>query len=281
VDTEGNTPVCYRHPDRETRLACSECGRPICAECSLDAAVGQKCPECARPEGRSRVIPVRPHTQLGRRAAPITYSLIAVNVAAFLLELALRESPTRSVILDNFAQQGLQIDAFGEWWRIFTAMFLHSGVLHLLVNMYALWILGPIIERRFGALSFGTLYLATGVAGGAFFHAIGPATTWVVGASGAIFGLFGVLLAATFRQRHTQMGAALFNRLLILLVINLSLPFLVPNIAWQAHLGGLISGIVIVTLWDRVPLQRPGATAYRAAVALTIGGAALATVLFL
>ncbi len=288
MDTERQ--VCYRHPDRETRLACSECGRLICVECSLDAAVGQKCPECARPEGRARVIRVRPSLQTGRGRAPATYTLIAINVVVFLLSLS------NSLDLnDRFADIPNAIETAGEWWRVVTAMFLHGGSLHLLVNMYALWILGPIIERRFGALSFCALYLASGIAGGALFQVMSPAFELVrltsgeqvmvpvsaVGASGAIFGLFGVLLAAAFRRRQDPGGATLFNQLVMLLALNLALPFVVPRIAWQAHLGGLAAGIIIVLLWERVPLQRPRAAAYRVAIALAIGATALATVLFL
>ena len=210
-----------------------------------------------------------------------TYVLVAINVAIFVTDLAMREAPNRSVILDNFAQQGWRIDHLGEWWRVFTATFLHGDGFHLLFNMYALWILGPLIERRFGIPSFGSVYLASGLAGGALFHALDPGTTWAVGASGAIFGLFGILLAATFRQRHTRMGAAIFNQLVILLAINLSLPLFVKGIAWQAHLGGLAAGIIVVVLWERVPLQRPGAAAYRVATALAVGVFSLATVLFL
>jgi membrane associated rhomboid family serine protease len=281
VDVEPHTPVCYRHPDRETRLACSECGRPICVECSIDSPVGQKCPECARPEARARVIRVRPTAQAPARRAPATYTLIAINVVVFMLQLALRESSNGSVIANSFAQRGIEIDVLGEWWRAFTAMFLHADPFHLLVNMYALWILGPIIERRFGPASFAALYTASGLAGSALFHAVGAPDIWVVGASGAIFGLFGVLLAASFRRRHSPGGAALFNQLLFLLAINLALPLLVPRIAWQAHLGGLAAGMLLAVLWERVPLQRAGATVYRVAAALAVAGAALATVLLL
>jgi membrane associated rhomboid family serine protease len=268
--TPAAVTVCYRHPDRPTRLACSECGRFICPECSRDAVVGQKCPECTTPRQLTRVIPARTLRHVNRNT-PVTWALIAINTGLFLAgELF---SSFGNELLQRAAQHPALVDR-GEWWRLFTAMFLHSGILHVLFNMYALWLFGPVLERRFGSLSFASLYLAAGVAGGALYQLIGP-NAWAVGASGAIFGLFGALLMASYRQRHTRAGAAAFSQLMLLLVINLALPIFVPNIAWQAHVGGLIAGGLIGTVWDRLPRTR-GSAWKRTAVALLVGAAALA-----
>ncbi|MBM3696055.1 MAG: rhomboid family intramembrane serine protease [Actinobacteria bacterium] len=265
--------ACYRHPDRPTRLACSECGRLICVECSRDAVVGQKCPECTTPEQRTRVIPVRSVGHLDRRATPVTWALIGVNTLLF----AVQEFFPRLRITARAAHWPALVDQ-GEWWRLFTAMFLHGGVLHIIFNMYVLWLFGPVLERRFGSPSYASLYLAGGVAGGMFYQMFGSGAP-AVGASGAIFGLFGALLAASYRQRHTRAGAAVFGQLGVLLAINLALPLFVPRIAWQAHLGGLVAGILIAAAWDRMPVAGRGAAARRIAIALFIGGAALLVVL--
>jgi membrane associated rhomboid family serine protease len=268
--------VCYRHPDRPTRLSCSECGRLICAECSRDAAVGQKCPECTTPEQRTRVIAARTLSHVDRSATPVTWALIALNVAIFLVGQFFPAFGDR--ILRNGAQWPQRIDQ-GEWWRLFTAMFLHGGIAHILFNMYALWMFGPVLERRFGSLSYASLYLAGGVAGGMLYQILGT-NDLAVGASGAIFGLFGALLAASYRQRHTRAGATVFGQLLLLLTINLALPLFVPNIAWQAHAGGLVAGVIIAAAWDHMPLRGNGAAWRRTAVAVLVGAAALVVVLF-
>jgi len=266
-------PACYRHPDRPTRLACSECGRLICVECSRDAVVGQKCPECTTPEHRTRVIPARSITHVDRSATPVTWTLIGINVVVFgLQELfpGLRIGP-------RAAQYSVLVDQ-GEWWRLLTAMFLHGGVLHLMFNMYALWLFGPVLERRFGSLSYAAIYLAGGISGGMLFQLLGEGAA--VGASGAIFGLLGALLAASYRQRHTRAGAAVFGQLGLLLAINLALPLVLRNIAWQAHVGGLVAGILIAAVWDRMPLPGRSAQWRRVAVAVAVGALALAVVLF-
>lgn len=271
------TTVCYRHPDRPTRLACSSCGRPICVECSHDAAVGQKCTECAAPEGRHRVVDARTIRRVDRTTTPITWVLIAINVIVFLAGEADAELGNR--IFREGAQQHFLIEQ-GEWWRVLSAMFLHGGIMHLLFNMWALWLFGPTLERRFGSTPFAAMYVAAGIGGGALYH-IGGRTAFAVGASGAIFGLFGALIAATYRQRHTVMGRAVFSQLVLLLAINLVIPFVVPNVAWEAHLGGLAAGLVIAEAWDRLPRQRSGAAMQRVAVAVGMALVGLTVVLFL
>lgn len=268
-------PVCYRHPDRPTRLACSECGRYICPECSRDAVVGQRCPECAGPARLTRVIHARDLSHVGRRATPVTWTLIGLNILIFLATEAF--SSFGNEVMQRFAQHPVLV-AQGEWWRVITAAFLHASFLHVLFNMYALWLFGPTLERRFGSSSFASLYLASAIAGGALFQVIGT-NAWAVGASGAIFGLFGALLTASFRQRHTRAGSAVFGQLLVLLAINLALPLFVRNIAWQAHVGGLVAGGLIAAVWDRLPRGKPGA-ARRVLVALAVAAAGMAVVLF-
>lgn len=268
---------CYRHPNRATRLSCSECGRPICVECSHDASVGQKCPKCATPMGRNRVIDARTMRRVDRATTPVTWALIAINVAIFLIGRL--DSTAGQEIFVNAAQYKPLIDD-GEFWRVFTAMFLHANFTHLLFNMWALYLFGPALERRFGSTSFAAIYLAAGLGGGSLYHAFGRLVP-AVGASGAIFGLMGALLAATYRQRHTPAGRAVFSQLMLLLLINLSLPFLISNIAWEAHLGGLVAGVSIAAAWDRVTQGRSSAAIQRVMIAGAVGVIAIGAVLIL
>ena len=125
---------------------------------------------------------------------------------------------------------------------------------------------------------FSRLYLAAGLNGSALFHGLGnPA--WAVGASGAIFGLFGALLLTSFRQRHTQVGQAIFSQLALLLGINLMLPFLSDQIAWEAHIGGLVAGVVIAFAWDRLPRSGAYLILQRTIIALFVAAAALGTLI--
>lgn len=239
-------PVCYRHPDRQTMLSCSRCGRPICASCSVDAAVGQRCPECLRQEGTQRVIPAR-SSRSASSSAPATRGFIALAVTFFVLaqfgglgeELVLRLAQINALV------------AAGEWWRIFTVVLLHASITHIVFNMWALWVLGPQIERGVGTGSFVALFLASAGVGGAFAYYLGSISDVGVGASGAIFGLFGIWLSWAMHRRHTAYGRALLGQLGFLLFINGAIPFLVPNISWQAHLGGLLAGFLIGELWSR------------------------------
>lgn len=238
-------PSCYRHPDRNTLLSCSRCGKPICSECSVDAAVGQRCVECVRAEGTQKVIPAR--SRLTKSAiAPITVGLVGLSAIFFVLRIL----GFSEVLVTNLAQVNFAV-AEGEWWRIFTAALLHASFTHILFNMWALWVLGPQIERGVGTGPYLALYVAAaGVGGAVYFHLGGP--FYAVGASGAIFGLFGVWLNWGLRRRNTLQGRAILSQMGFLLLINAALPFLFPGIAWQAHLGGLIAGFLISEAWSRI-----------------------------
>lgn len=244
------TAVCYRHPDRATRLACSECGKPICVECSHDAAVGQKCPECAKPDGRHRVVDARRTTgpRAGLTGAPVTAGILIVTIGLFVVGMVSPEA--REWLLSNLAHFNPAIAA-GELWRMLTAALLHShsNLLHILFNMYLLYALGPELERRVGSVPFGLFYAAAAAAGSAFVFFLGEPATLAVGASGAIFGLFGAWAYVGWKTRHTSVGRARFNQLAVLVAINLALPFFVPGIAWQAHVGGLVAGVLMAWLW--------------------------------
>lgn len=264
-EATGST-VCYRHPDRATRLSCANCGRPICVDCSIDAAVGQKCPECARPEGRNRVVDVRRRSAGRSRfdTAPVSMTVIGICVA--LSAMAFLVPSAENELLRRFASINPLI-AQGDWWRVLTAAFLHGGLMHLLFNMYALYLFGPELESKVGSTPFAMLYLAAAAGGGAASYLFGPDIQIAVGASGAIFGLFGAWLFVAYRMRQSASGRYLLNQLVVILAINLALPLLIPNIDWRAHVGGLITGVGISALWASLAVGRRHAGLRRTVIA--------------
>lgn len=264
-------PVCYRHPDRSTLLSCSRCGKPICSECSVDAAVGQRCVECVREEGTQQIIPAR--SKLTARAlAPVTFGLIVVSAGFFVLGLL----GFNDVLVRILAQANFAV-AEGEWWRIFTAALLHASFTHILFNMWALWVLGPQVERGVGTGPYLALYLAAAGVGGAVAFHFGGLFDVGVGASGAIFGLFGVWLNWGLRRRNTMQGRAILSQMGFLLLVNAAIPFLIPNISWQAHLGGLIAGFLISEAWSRI--RGPQTNLYRTLVGVAVAVASVISVL--
>ena len=131
----------------------------------------------------------------------------------------------------------------GEWYRMFTVTLLHASLTHILFNMYALYLLGPGIEMRVGRVRYGLLFLAAAGAGSALAILLGSPGDVGVGASGGVFGLFGVWAVSAFQQRNTQRGRAQFNAILFNLAINAAIPLFIPRVSWQAHLGGFLAGL--------------------------------------
>lgn len=135
--------------------------------------------------------------------------------------------------------------AQGEWWRLLSSMFLHSGFVHLAVNMLSLYFLGSFIEGAFGRSRFFALYLLSGISGGLAYLYFGAFDAAAVGASGAIFGLLGGIFGYSLRQGTFSWQNPIIRQLLILLALNLYIGFSVPVISNTAHLGGLAGGVVI------------------------------------
>src|SRR3954452_1347569 len=160
---------CYRHPDRETYISCSECGRPICTECMTPAPVGQRCPEhSGKPQGVARMSSgIRGLSTTGG-AGVVTRTLIGINVGVFLLELATggNINGVGSKIFEKGALFGPLV-ANGDWWRLITAAFLHGSIIHLGVNMLVLWWVGSPVEEYIGGLRYVILYFVSGLAGSA------------------------------------------------------------------------------------------------------------------
>lgn len=255
----GDEPVagvvehCYRHPGVETGVHCVRCDRPICPSCMIPASVGFHCPECVS-EGRRAMRQTR--TVYGGRVRPgapaglVTRVLIGINVAMFIVTSASGVNPLSgsgtSKVFDHLALIPPAV-AHGEWWRLFTAAFLHFGIFHIGFNMYALWILGQALEPAFGRARFLAVYIISALAGSVGVLLMTPVDTTVVGASGAIFGLFGALFVVQ-RKRGGDLRS-----IIVLLVINAALGFIIPGIAWQAHLGGLIAGALCAAVIAYAP----------------------------
>ena len=254
-------PTCYRHPDRETGLSCSECGRPICTECMTVAPVGLRCPEHAggrraagRPIGnRGRIVARAPHMPLGRTEALVTKALITVNVAIYLIGAVqgggINNPMPPSILANTHALypklwlDGPQL-AQGDWWRLLTTMFLHANLLHIGFNMLALWWFGAPVEQYLGRARFLGLYFVAGLAGSAGALVQTPGIT--VGASGAIFGVLGAMLILEWQATGRLGGNAM-----TLIVINLALSFAIANISIGGHIGGLIGGILATLAFAR------------------------------
>ncbi len=260
--------VCYRHPNRETGVRCSNCERPICPDCMTSTPVGMRCPECARQRTKTRTI------RSGAEEPVVTYVLIGINVAVALGALLGGASATGGGIGGSSLLQDGSVSRFeiadGEYWRLVTAGFLHAGFFHLLFNMLSLYILGGLLEPAVGRLRFALIYFVSLLAG-SFGALLLEPTRPTVGASGAIFGL----MAATAVVMRSRGMSIMESGLGIWIVLNLVITFSVPNISIGGHIGGFVGGglaaIVLFELGDRVRLPE-------ALLALVCAGMAAAAV---
>ncbi len=267
-------PVCPRHPDRIAYVRCQRCGRPTCPECQRPAAVGIQCVDCVR-EAAQQTRPAR--TAFGGRITGgrpvVTLTLIALCVASYLAQLAVpgwTEALAFAPVLGE-----------SEPWRFLTAAFLHStgggiGIAHIAFNMIARWSVGPFLEASLGRWRYLALYLLSAVGGSvAYLLLSSPADlswyTYLVGASGAVFGLFGAVLVVLRRVGRSAGG------IIGVLVINGVLGFVLPGVAWQAHLGGAVVGAALGAAFAYAPRERrlPVAVGSCVAVGVLLVGAVL------
>ena len=246
---------CYRHPDRETGVSCSECGRPICPDCMTFGPVGIRCPDhSGKPKGVQRVV-----TSAQRRSARnpgiVTTTLIVINVGIYLLQLAGGASVNANsgwiyehgaLFMERIDSSGQIVGlAHGEWYRLLSAAFLHYGPIHLGMNMLGLWWIGRPLEDYLGPVRYLMLYLVSGLAGSAGALLFDPGAI-TVGASGAIYGILGAALILERQQTYVLGGSAL-----TLLVVGLAYSFLVPGISIGGHLGGLAGGALAILAMSR------------------------------
>lgn len=238
--TQDVVPTCYRHPGRETYVSCTRCDRPICPDCMRDASVGHQCPECVN-QGNRTVRQAR--TVFGGRVGDkpyVTYVLIATNVLLYLIEI------TSSTFEGRFEMWGDGV-ANGDWYRLVTGAFLHLPTpVHIIFNMWALWVVGPQLEQVLGRVRYATLYLLAAVGGNVLLYLVSSGEP-AVGASGAIFGLFGAFFVIGRRLGAPTGG------IVSLIVINLVFTFVFPGISWEGHVGGLITGSALAVAFAYAP----------------------------
>jgi membrane associated rhomboid family serine protease len=243
---DSKVTYCYGHPDTPTNLRCSRCDRPICGRCSIPATVGQHCPWCVA-EARKSAPKVRSALVA---SSPAVVGIIAVNVAVYVAQNLL------PVITRTFASYPPAIHA-GQWWRLVTPMFLHAplgsrlSLLHIVFNMLVLRIYGPQVEEALGTWRFVALYLIAGFFASAASYAFGPCNVLGLGASGAIFGVVGILLVILYNRRRSAFVRDYMKNLLFFIGINLVIGFALPGIDYFAHMGGLAAGIALGAGFDR------------------------------
>ncbi len=220
----------------------------------IQASVGFQCPNCA---GRSTQQVIRPAQSWARGAGlerpPVTMTLIALNVAVYLLvslrpQWSLDGELIGRIVVPGVIELGV---GQGEWWRLFTGGFMHASPMHLAFNMFALWSIGGALEQTFGAKRFAAVYMACLLSGSFGVMLVSPGQR-TVGASGAVFGLFGVLLALQL-SRGIPLGQ---TRLGMVLAINLAFTFMARGISIGGHIGGLIGGIILGVAWFGPPRAR-------------------------
>ncbi|PZM92365.1 MAG: rhomboid family intramembrane serine protease [Actinobacteria bacterium] len=283
------TPVCYRHTSRETWVRCARCERPICPDCMFDAAVGHQCPECVA-DGRRTQRSARTAFGGGAsgHAGHVTKVLIGLNVLVALIGVA--TAGTRALFEGGLFTTAGPIHAIGAVvgpsvplytagdgitiypgiddggvYRLLTAMFIHYGLLHLLMNMWALWVLGRNLEAVLGPARFLALFLLSGLGGNVAAYLINP-NSLSAGASTAVFGLFGAYFVILRKLRMDT------SAVVGVLVVNLVLTFTISQISWAGHLGGLLAGSLVAVVLAYAP--RP----YRTQVQIA-GNVALLVVL--
>src|SRR4051795_657608 len=259
--------TCYRHPDRETAVSCSNCGRAICPDCMTPTPVGMRCPECSRNR-----TPVRTMASITGRDPVLTYVLIGINVLLFLgsrgssnayFDLVLAAAPV----------------ADGDLWRPITSAFLHAqgsfGFLHIGFNMYLLYILGQLLEPSLGKWRFGGIYFASLLTGAFGAILLSSPNSYTVGASGAVFGLMGAGVVFLRARGIDPMQSGLGPTILI----NLAFTFLVGGISIGGHLGGLLGGVLSGWIVTRLAQRRSSLFLPVAACALIAAAAVVASVL--
>ena len=251
-----DVPTCFQHPERETYLSCVRCGRPACPECLRSAPVGQQCVECIR-EGNRGVR--RPAAMFGGRAvsdALVTYTLVGLNVLFYLVEWVYPRIVSYLDLVGGARDPALHNQvvgvAAGEEYRLITSAFLHEpgfagfGPAHIIFNMWALLLVGPALERLLGRLRFLAVYLLSALGGAVLFYYLVPPSQAALGASGAVFGLFGAWFVVSKRLQVDT------RAIIILIVINLAFGFfLAVDARRQIEGERLLAG----TLFRRRPVR--------------------------
>lgn len=255
VPRSSAAPTCPRHPDRVAYVRCQRCDRPACPECQRPAAVGVRCVDCERAAAHAQAS-ARPRNamggSMGRRTPFVTFALLGL-CGLFFLGQTLAPG-----LVEGYTIFG-PYRALAMPWTFITSGFLHAGVMHLLLNGWAIWVVGQYLEQTMGHARFAALFLISVIAGhtAVLLFADPNSASWVthtLGASGGVFGLFGSLFIV-----NRRMGAET-GQVLVLLVLNLLITFMVPGISWEGHVGGLVVGTAMTAaMFAMRPTARPGA----------------------
>jgi membrane associated rhomboid family serine protease len=261
-------PACYRHPEKAGPVVCTRCDRPICTDCMVSAAVGWQCPECTKTGAkRSRQVPAFTHTSPGRTGVvgstnptPLVIAIIVVNVVVFFLE----RFGNDAYVVDKYSLQPLLIHYQHQYYRVFTAMFMHANFQHILFNMIALVIVGPPLEVLLGKTRFLALYLIAGLGGSIASYLLSPANILGLGASGAIMGVMAAYVVIG-RRRHLPIAPVV-----ALIALNLLIGF-TGSIDWRAHLGGLVVGALLAFVYDYAGGLRDRTTGLVLTVGASVG----------
>lgn len=287
----GQETVCYRHKDIETAVSCSDCGKPICPDCMVFGPVGIRCPDCSgQREARAQRNRPRPSVRSMASSASsdlVTRVMVGIIVLIYVAQVAESGSINgvgsigadaagnvrgTGELMVNGALYGPAIDN-GEWWRIVTSAFLHSGPIHLFFNALILWWFGRSLEGLIGSRRFLILYAISMLAGAAGALLLSP-NSLTVGASGAVFGVLGAGLVLERRGIMVFGGAAL-----PIVAFNVILSFIIPRISVGGHLGGLVGGALVILLLSRFGQANPAYTRMTPPVALGLIAVAAVSVL--
>ncbi|MBB4906723.1 membrane associated rhomboid family serine protease [Actinophytocola algeriensis] len=260
VNRQQDLPACVRHPDRPTGLRCVRCERPACPDCLREASVGYQCVDCVA-EGNKSVRPARntggARTRSSARSLVVVPVLIGLNVLIFAITAVQAGSITQNQRSELFVQGTLipSTVAAGDFWRLLTSGFLHFGnyggygPVHLVFNMFALYVIGRDLEVALGKVRFLVVYLLALLGGSTAVMLFGDPLGSVAGASGAIYGLFGGIAVVVFRAKLNP------TPVLMLLGVNIFLSVALPGISLLGHLGGLVVGALATAALVYAPRQ--------------------------
>ena len=232
----------------------------------IAAPVGFQCPECVNQAATATRQAVTPAGGTPITRPTVTYGLIGITVAVFLLQLVAGINQ----VAGDWGMWPVGVAVGGEWWRLVTSAFLHGSFLHIAFNMYVLFALGPALERILGHVRFLVLYLVAALGGGIASYAFSDIRSVSVGASGAIFGLMGALLVAGRRLGHD------IRQVAMLLAVNVLIGFIAPGVDWRAHLGGLVAGAAAAAVFVYAPRSRRTAWQVLGIAAILVAFLALA-----
>ncbi|MER6094571.1 rhomboid family intramembrane serine protease [Streptomyces sp. NPDC001728] len=268
TDPQSGPSRCYRHPEAETGIRCTRCDKPICTRCMVSASVGFQCPDCVRKGSGTGHAPDanQPRTLAGGRVTAdgrfVTKILIGINLAVYLAVLIVGDRLVDELVLIGYAYSpplGEVVGvADGEWYRLLTATVLHQEVWHILFNVLGLWVIGGIVEPELGRIRYAALCLLSGLSGSVLVYLVAEPNQPSLGASGVVYGLVGAWVVLARRRRHDMRPVILF------VALSLLMTFTRPGISWEAHVGGLVAGVLVTYALVHAPRARRDLVQYGA-----------------